>query len=190
MPVKRVHFIRHAQSLHNARAETAPDEDAVRRDPGLRDAPLSDLGRRQAQALAAEVAMLPEIELVVISPLTRAVQTALAAFDGHPAPRLVQALHREHLDSWCDVGRPPADLTRDFPTLDFRHLENPWWHVGTGPEPYVQEPIGALDRRVGAFADWLRARPEGCIAVVGHSTFLRRLTGQGFANAQRRAIAF
>lgn len=190
MPVKRIHFIRHAQSQHNARAATAPDEDLLRRDPTLRDAPLTELGHQQALALAAEVSRLRQIELVVVSPLTRAIQTTLAAFHDHPAPRLVQALHREHLDSWCDIGQSPAALAHAFPMLDFDHLDDPWWHVGDGAEPYVQEPIEALDRRVSTFADWLRARPEGCIAVVGHGTFLRRLTGEGFANAQRREMAF
>lgn len=190
MPLKTLHFIRHAQSLHNALAETTADEDNLRRDPALRDAPLTDLGHAQARALAAEVAALREVELVVVSPLTRAIQTTLAAFDGHPAPRLVQALHREHLDSWCDVGSPPAVLARAFPMLDFAHLDDPWWHVGADATPYAQEPLELLDRRVEAFAGWLRARPEGCIAVVGHGTFLRRLTGEGFANAQRRAMAF
>jgi broad specificity phosphatase PhoE len=190
MPAKRIHFIRHAQSRHNALALTAPDDDVLRRDPGLRDAPLTELGQRQAQALAQEIAPLREIELVVVSPLTRAIQTTLAAFDGHPAPRLVEALHREHLDSWCDIGQPPAALARAFPMLDFGHLDDPWWHAVDGAEPYVQEPFETFDSRVAAFADWLRARPEGCVAVVGHGTFLRRLTGEGFANAQRRELAF
>lgn len=190
MPAKRIHFIRHAQSRHNALALTTPDEDTLRRDPTLRDARLTRLGEQQALALADEVSRLREIELVVVSPLTRAIQTMLAAFDGHPAPRLVEALHREHLDSWCDIGRSPGALARDFPMLDFGGLADPWWHVVDGDEPYVREPPEALDGRVAAFGDWLRARPEDCIAVIGHGTFLRHLTGERFANAQRRAIAF
>lgn len=47
MTSKRVHFIRHAQSEHNAPAIDAADEDMLRRDPALRDAPLTALGQSQ-----------------------------------------------------------------------------------------------------------------------------------------------
>lgn len=186
MSAKTIHFIRHAQSEHNARVLNAPDEEAIRMDPALRDAPLTPLGHRQALALGEEVAALHEVELVVTSPLTRAAQTTLAAFARHPAPRIVEQLHREHLDSFCDVGRSPDRLASDFPMLRFDHLDDPWWHVVPDHDgPFAREPLSALERRVAAFADWLAARPESTIAVVGHGTFLRMLTGHSFANAQR-----
>ena len=116
MSAKTIHFIRHAQSEHNARVIGALDEDVIRMDPALRDARLTALGHRQAHALDSELAALREIELVVTSPLTRAIQTTLAAFADHPAPRTVQPLHREHLDSFCDVGRSPTELTESFRT--------------------------------------------------------------------------
>lgn len=186
MPEKQIHLIRHAQSEHNARAQMVADEDVVRMDPALRDAPLTTLGHAQAHALAQEVAGLPQIELVVTSPLTRAIQTMLAAFGDHPAPRLVEPLHREHLDSFCDVGSPPAVLSAAFPTLRFDHLDDPWWYVTqNAPPPFAREDIDHFEARVAAFRHWLAARPETTIAVVGHGTFLRRMTGIPFANAQR-----
>ena len=191
MPGKRVHFIRHAQSEHNARSEVAEDELAVRRDPSLRDAPLTPLGQDQARVLKREVAALHEIELVVVSPLTRAVQTTLAAFAGHPAPRLVHDLHREHLQSFCDIGRAPAKLSREFPALAFDHLADPWWHVGESADgPFAPEPDELLAARVAGFADWLSARPETEIAVVGHGGFLWHLTGHAFGNAERIVAVF
>ena len=39
-----------------------------------------------------------------------------------------------------------------------------------------------------AFRDWLAARPEKTIAVVGHGTFLNRLTGHQFKNCERLTI--
>lgn len=186
MSTKRIHFIRHAQSEHNARAAQVSDEDVLRRDPSLRDAPLTALGHAQAAALASEVSGLPEIELVVVSPLSRALQTTLAVFAQHPAPRFVQPLHREMQESFCDIGRSPGVLAADFPQFDFAHLDDPWWHNDTADgAPYPREPLDAFEARVTAFADWLSGRPETCIAVVGHGTFLRRLTGTVFDNAQR-----
>ena len=191
MSSKRIHFIRHAQSEHNARFEAATDELSVRHDPGLRDAPLTVLGLGQARALQREVTALSEIELVVVSPLTRAVQTTLASFADHPAPRIVHDLPREHLQSFCDIGRAPAALTRDFPALAFDHLADPWWHVGDPDDgPFAREPEGVLAGRVSSFADWLSARPEAEIAVVGHGAFLRHLTGHAFGNAERIVTCF
>lgn len=186
MSSKRIHFIRHAQSEHNVRFQAAADELAVRHDPSLRDAPLTSLGQWQARALHLEVAALREIELVVVSPLTRAVQTTLAAFAGHPAPQLVHDLPREHLQSFCDIGRAPVALASDFPTLTFDHLANPWWHVGEiGDGPFAPEPDELLGARVASFADWLSGRPEAEIAVVAHGGFLRQMTGHAFGNAER-----
>lgn len=190
MPPKHIHLIRHAQSEHNARALSVPDEEVVRRDPGMRDAPLSALGHAQAQALAAEISALPQIELVVTTPLTRAIQTMLAAFANHPALRLVEPLHRECLDAYCDIGRAPAALAADFPLLRFDHLPDPWWHTSTSATdpaapPFAREDHATLDHRISAFRAWLAARPEREIAVIGHSSFLRRMTGRDFANAQR-----
>lgn len=186
MPAKTIHFIRHAQSLHNARVLEVPDEDIARRDPSLRDAPLTELGHSQARALTAEVTQLQDVEIVITSPLTRAIQTMLTAFADHPARRIVEHRHREHQDSFCDIGRAPDQLAAEFPMLRFDHLENPWWsEVPYHDGPYLREPLDQLAHRVEVFADWLQTRPEQTIAVVGHGTFLRTLTGKVFANAER-----
>lgn len=191
MPAKLIHFIRHAQSEHNARALTVPDEDMLRSDPTLRDARLTALGHAQAKALAGDVAGLHQVELVVVSPLTRAIQTTVSAFDDHPAPRLIEPLHREKQESFCDIGRSPSVLAAEFTTFGFDHLDDPWWHDGSlDGAPYPRESLAAFEARVAAFGDWLSARPESCIAVVGHGTFLNCLTGAVFANAQRIEMTF
>jgi len=60
-----VYLVRHAESAFNAEG----------RIQGQTDVPLSDLGRRQAEALAAALAK-KEIEAVFSSPLARAYETA------------------------------------------------------------------------------------------------------------------
>lgn len=182
-PHKTIHLIRHGQSAFNAAF------DAVQRvDPMIFDAPLSALGREQAAALRPEVHGLG-VELVVTSPLTRALQTTLHAFGLDHAPVRVEALHRERLEHSCDVGRSPRDLRREFADLLFDHLDDPWWHSdGSHPRAIVVEPEDTLLGRVASFRDWLAARPERTIAVVGHGTFLNRLTGHRFQNCERLAI--
>lgn len=164
-------------------------DSVTRIDPMIFDAPLSEIGVGQATALRGEVHTLG-VELIVTSPLTRAIQTALHAFGPDHAPIRVESLHRERLEHSGDVGRSPVSLRRDFPTLAFDHLDDPWWHFdGRDPQAVFIEPEETLLGRVQAFRQWLAARPETTIAVVGHGTFLNRLTGHQFKNCERLTIS-
>jgi glucosyl-3-phosphoglycerate phosphatase len=182
---KTVHLIRHGQSQFNAAFDSI-----ARVDPMIFDPHLTDLGIAQAQALA-EPKRWAGVELVVVSPLTRAIQTAKQAFAGHTAPWHVEALHREKCDHSGDIGRRRAALQADFPELGFDHLDDPWWHHDPKrPDAIAQEPEVLLLARVSAFRTWLGARPETEIAVVGHGTFLHRLTGVAFKNCEVVTRAF
>lgn len=182
---KTVHLIRHGQSEFNAAFDSI-----ARVDPMIFDPHLTELGRTQAQALADPVRWA-RVELVVVSPLTRAIQTARHAFAGHAARWHVEALHREKCEHSGDIGRPTAALKADFPDLAFDHLDDPWWHHDPArPTAIVQEPEPLLQGRVAAFRQWLAARPENEIAVVGHGTFLNRLTGVAFKNCEVATRAF
>jgi broad specificity phosphatase PhoE len=168
---KTIHLIRHAQSTFNAAyAETGAD-------PFHYDARLSPLGLAQVEEIRARARRLP-CEVVIASPLTRALQTAFGLFGGH-ARIEVQALHRERQEHSCDVGRPPRLLAEEFPELAFDHLDDPWWHHPDRDENgVVVEPLAAFHARVAAFPRWLAARPEAAIVVVGHGAFFERLIGR------------
>ena len=62
-------------------------------------------------------------QVVLVSPLTRALQTATGAFEGIPGIN-VEVLPdlRELLTESCDVGRPTDELRREFPDVDFSAL--------------------------------------------------------------------
>lgn len=169
-----IHLIRHGQSRFNAAfdGETGLD-------PMIFDAPLSELGRRQVAALRSALEREGEAyELAVTTPFTRAIETCVGLFEGRGVPVVVEALHREYLVHSCDVGRSPRTLARAFPTLSFGHLDDPWWYAVNGVAIAV-EPAEILMTRVAAFRRWLGDRPERRIAVVGHGTFFRALTGLG-----------
>lgn len=176
----RIVCIRHGESTFNAAHR------ATGIDPNHRDARLTPRGEGQARAARARLRDIP-FELVVVSPLTRAIQTAAILFEGHPSePRLlVEVLHRECQESSCDVGRAASELKADFPHLDVGHLPEVWWHAEEGAALTFGlpiEPRHLFDRRVAGFREWLRARPEKTIAVVGHGTFFYHLTGTFLEN--------
>jgi broad specificity phosphatase PhoE len=171
--------IRHGQSAFNA----AYEETGI--DPMLFDARLTPKG--EAQVLAArEILRDVPFDLVLISPLTRALQTAFGIFEGHfSSPRFrVEALHRERAESSCDVGRSPSALRADYPTLDFDHLPEVWWHDDGDPNALGLriEPLETLMERMAHFSRFLASRPERRIAVVGHGTFFYHLTGTFLPN--------
>ncbi|MEO5374856.1 MAG: phosphoglycerate mutase family protein [Alphaproteobacteria bacterium] len=184
-----VHLIRHGQSTFNAACAAVPWVD-----PMLIDAPLSERGWREVAALRTRAPAL-EVDLVVTSPLTRAIQTALGAFADGRAPIVVEPLLRESLESSCDVGRSPSVLAETFPMLRFDHLVDPWWHTDgterreTIQRPFSPEPQSAVMARIAAFRAWLRQRAEPTLAVVGHGTFFNLLTGVRLDNCEVLTLA-
>ena len=181
MTASRILCIRHGESTFNVLHE------ATGRDPGHIDAPLSERGHIQVATARAGLREV-SIELVVTSPLTRALQTTAGIFADHPGrPQvLVELLHRECQESSCDIGRAASILAAEFPEFRLNHLPEIWWHVEGAPGPggYHTEPRRVFEARVAAFRDWLLARPERVIAVVGHATFFHRLTGRWMRNCE------
>mmetsp|Transcript_15432 Transcript_15432/g.32630 ORF Transcript_15432/g.32630 Transcript_15432/m.32630 type:complete len:353 (-) Transcript_15432:371-1429(-) len=142
-------------------------------------------------------------DLVVVSPLTRTCQTALHVFGeprepGKPAfltrvdappgspehesgiqiapPRfLVREECRERWGRYvCDGRRPISEIAQEFPNFDFSeilHDEDVFY------TEHRESDEHCCDRAV-KFLEWLNKRPEKCIAVVTHSSFLRHLFGQ------------
>ncbi len=173
--------IRHGESAFNA----AYKGDGV--DPMLFDAPLTERGHAQVEAARHALRDTP-VEVVITSPLTRALQTTLGIFAEHPwRPEIiVETLHRERLESSCDKGRPPAELMLDFPEVALDHLPATWWHAEGEPDGrgIHVEPVEVMLARMEAFVDAIKARPERMIAVVGHATFFHHLTGRWLNNCE------
>ena len=179
MAQKLVLCIRHGESTFNALAGGGGP------DPLHYDARLSEVGEQQVER-AREKLRAIAIDLVITSPLTRALQTAAGLFADHPAsPKiLVEPLHRERVENSCDIGRSPALLSIEFPSFALDHLPDVWWHNEGDPDErgVCIEPVESVQSRAKAFKRLLLARPERAIAVVGHGTFFYNLTGKFLAN--------
>ena len=73
-------------------------------------------------------ALSPIPEVLIASPLSRALHTAELAFGNTLCPTIVEPLCSERIWLSSDVGRQPAELQQDFPTVDLDNLEDVWWH--------------------------------------------------------------
>lgn len=181
MSDKKILCIRHGESTFNA----AYAGDGV--DPMLFDAPLTPRGHEQVDQ-ARRVLRDRPVDVVLTTPLTRALQTTLGLFADHPSEPeiIVETLHRERLESSCDKGRPPIELSRDFPQVALDHLPVIWWHAEGEPDHrgIHVEPLEALLARIETFVTALKSRSEATIAVVGHGTFFYHLTGRWLNNCE------
>jgi broad specificity phosphatase PhoE len=173
-----VHLIRHGQSTFNEHYS------ATGEDPLHFDARLTALGERQVVAARDRLAGY-DYDIVLASPLTRAIQTAEGIFGGR-VPIEISPLHREWQVSSCDIGRSLAELQSDFPHLDFGALAQRWWlhDAAPGELGFPQETEEHLAERLTAFKTMILARPEQRLAVVGHGDFFSRLLGRHLENCE------
>jgi broad specificity phosphatase PhoE len=148
---------------------------------GWSDPPLSEVGERQAEALADELAGRP-LAAVHASDLCRAVRTARVVAARHSLDVAVTPDLRE-LDFGPWEGRRLADLEAEHPA-DWAA----WLADIRRTPPAFGESVADLERRVGRFACALLAGPPAAeVAVVGHHGSLvalhATLTGGDFAEA-------
>ncbi len=172
-----IYLIRHGQSEFNV----AYDIDS--KDPKIHDAALTPKGIEQARSLRLKVQGLG-IQNVIVSPLTRALQTAGYIF-GENQKITVDAGAREQLSHSCDVGRSPNELAKNFPGLKFDHLPNIWWHTGVPNDlGYTIETQDVFAPRMVEFAADLAKMTPRPIAVVGHGNAFRELVGYDMKNCE------
>eukprot|EP01023_Acetabularia_acetabulum_P019361 TRINITY_DN19853_c0_g1_i8.p2 TRINITY_DN19853_c0_g1~~TRINITY_DN19853_c0_g1_i8.p2 ORF type:complete len:163 (-),score=11.93 TRINITY_DN19853_c0_g1_i8:134-622(-) len=85
-------------------------------DPMMYDTRLSERGVLGAKRMAATTAHLnPKPEVIIASPLTRALQTVEFAFADVDCPRIAEPLGREKIFHASDIGRSPYELQQEFP---------------------------------------------------------------------------
>jgi broad specificity phosphatase PhoE len=197
---KRIYFIRHAEGYHNDIERITdfkpPSSILLVENSGWKymDAKLTPRGEEQCAKLKEEVRghsvwarLHPlNLQLVVVSPLTRTLQTAflsLGRADEPGAPPFVATeLCRERIaDFTCDRRRTITELRKDFPGVDFSEIESEEDEMFFNSK----EDDEICKKRTVEFLQWLSKRPETRIAVVTHSIFLKNLFEQfGFGLAK------
>ena len=162
-------LLRHGQSEFNLHFT------ATRRDPGIPDPKLTELGHEQARA-AADALSGESIRRIIVSPYTRALQTAAPIAARLGVPVIVNPIVRERYAFSCDVGSPISQLAPQFPEHDFSHLDEIWW-------PAIEEPAEQIVARADLFRAEMAALPDWAdTLVVSHWGFILSLTGTSAMN--------
>lgn len=116
---KIIHFMRHGQAAHNV----GPGGSTI---PTIHDPTLTPHGHRQAEEGCVTVAKyLPEIQLIVVSPLSRTLQTALSVYGSATCPIIAQELCREQYgEVICDSRSKTSILREQYgKQVDFSLIE-------------------------------------------------------------------
>lgn len=163
-------LLRHGESEFNRHFSV------TKRDPGITDPALTERGRAQAEAAAAALAGR-RIARIIVSPYTRALETAVPLAARFGAPVAVQPLVRERFAFTCDIGSPRTALEQHWPEHDFSTLAEIWWPAGAEPHADV------IDRAARFRAEFSTAAADDCL-VVSHWGFILALTGRSVPNGE------
>ncbi|HYZ61824.1 MAG TPA: histidine phosphatase family protein [Acetobacteraceae bacterium] len=164
-------LLRHGQSEFNLHFSQS------RRDPGIKDPKLTDLGRHQAEQAAAALAG-EQLRRILVSPYTRALQTAAPIARRLGLPVLVNPIVRERYAFTCDVGSCRAELVRHWPEHDFSHIDEIWW-------PEIEEPADGVIARAALFRAEMAALPDWSdTLVISHWGFILAMTGRSVGNGE------
>ncbi|ETK75133.1 hypothetical protein L915_18228 [Phytophthora nicotianae] len=181
--LKVVFFIRHGEGLHNEAIKLYGSErwykELVTSDV-YRDAELTPFGIQDAKnkgppSIKAEMERgMPPIERVVVSPISRAIQTAQNFFVENQIPDkpfvCIESC-REHLGvDTCNNRRSVSELKAKFPAVDFSALkdeEDTLWTTD------YRESAEEIQTRAKEFlTELFRTIPERHVAVVTHFGFI------------------
>lgn len=136
---KQVYFVRHGHSTYNEWRDRSfscwtspPCSGFCIGDPLLFDAGLSETGRQQVLDLPAAVraaGLTETVELIVCSPLSRAIETALGGFEqivltSRAVPLVACGLAAEVVDTACDIGKTVPALQQAYPQVPTPAVRN------------------------------------------------------------------
>ncbi|KAL3895795.1 MAG: hypothetical protein SGPRY_013424, partial [Prymnesium sp.] len=196
-------FVRHGEAEHNPpivrgkRQGGEGGEALLRQGRSILNPRLTPLGISQAQTLrAALLASEARFDLLVTSPMYRAVETSVIAFEGLCDAMLVHPDLVETAEPRLGApqrGHSAAELVATFPPLkdwDLSHMreegEDSNWVLGPPIElcaPAYHNPV-PVEERLEPLKAWLKALPHERVVVVGHSMVFDKLLGLSMANCE------
>jgi broad specificity phosphatase PhoE len=171
-----VYIIRHGEALHN-----------VHRDYPDKDPPLTKVGQYTTKHM--NLAVQPD--LILISPMTRAIQTAQNIFPSlageGPFNTSVQIWPdlREANDAICNKGLSRAGLAAKFPQFDFSEC-NEEWEYPDHTVPHATARAESVRRRVKDISTTYKS-----VAIITHRGFKAFLVkGKRFGLSEVRCYRF
>ncbi|KAG2785692.1 hypothetical protein PC129_g10110 [Phytophthora cactorum] len=182
--VKVVYFVRHAQGYHNVAEEkygVGRWEDEFARtdeflDPDLTPFGVEDAKTKGPPSVKTELERgMPPIERVVVSPLSRAIQTAQSFFTKDQVPNrsfLCMKNCREVFDCYTfDKRRSLSEIKSKFPDVDFKRMKDEGDLLWSPTHHETEDEIH--ERARNFLSELFDAVPERYVVVVSHVCFIQ-----------------
>ena len=170
--MKTLYFIRHGTALHNLLFWKIGNEAYTT----YRDTPLVQRGFEEASELGKTWKEINEIELVLVSPLLRTLQTQINIFGVNSSPILKNIISLDCLvespiggKEICNKRKNKSMLKKNFPWVNFDHMENEefkWSHN--------EETEEELQKRIDEFIEFIKTRCEQKIVIISHSSWITK----------------
>ena len=163
--MKVLYCIRHGYAMHNNLFKYLGTKAYTE----FRDTNLLNEGIFQAKRLNKTWKNIDDIELVIVSPCSRTLETAKFIFKDKNIPIISKDFLIEYPQGrdLCNRRKNIDDLKTLHPTINFNQIEN---NILTWPDK--KESIFELNNRIDKMLDWVVKRPETTIAVISHSSFI------------------
>lgn len=167
--IKRLFFIRHGEAQHNVAWYKYGEKAYYMKE--ITDPKLTNTGESQALHLGNNFKDINSVELVIVSPLMRCLQTATNIFLGHNVEMIACEEAREFPMGlqYANKRSNKSLLRKEFPHVNFINLktdEDVLWNSER------LETLDELNTRTENLYTYIKKRPEKNIAVVSHSTFI------------------
>ena len=146
-------------------------------DPKFTDTSLVKEGFQQARNLRNSWLNLKDIELVIVSPLRRTLQTASEIFKDHSVTIIALDYSREYPlgEHTCNKRSSKELYMKDFPHINFDNLQTDQDEIWLS---HRRETMDELNTRIYKLKQFIVNRPETKIALVNHSSFIGQMKDQ------------
>ena len=165
--MKNVFCIRHGTAEHNVLFHEVGEKAYMM----VTDSSLTEKGVQESTMLGEQWLEKNNIELILVSPLTRTIQTAKNIFKNTNVKMLSFDELKEFPASYENINhrKDKKELVlKHHPIVNFKYLteKDRLWHETN------KETIEQLDDRIKYMKDFILNRKEQNIAVVSHSSYL------------------
>ena len=206
---KTLYFIRHAESMYDDILNEPSTWFSYNFwsngfDPLIKDPSLSKYGHKQVNKMnklikGNDFIMKYNIDLIITSPLSRAIDTTLGIFndnlDDYDDEIVLYPGLREYLDTKADIGLTRKDLIKKYKKhslyndIDWDYINRDiWWYNNNLLNKYniddisydelkngykIKESDIEFKNRINNFKFWLVSKEESNIVIVGHPNWIK-----------------
>ena len=167
-----LYCIRHGLALHNTLYKKYGSSTFYNLE--YKDTLLIPEGHEQSIQLGKTWDKINDIELIIVSPLKRTLQTAHNIFKNKNIPMVALDYCREFPAGLhaCNKRSSKEELEILYPNVDFTSLKTNYDELWI---PNREETIDELNIRIKKTLEFIKYRPETNIAFVNHNSFIGQM---------------